>query len=96
MIESIKVKDRKSLVEFIITSISDGDFRAKIQDIPDVLDDHDTFNVDKFLNELELIPSDKCPDAETQNNAMLFVELMLKGNLAVSKEQLNRLSSLMK
>ena len=96
MIESIKVKDRKSLVEFIITSISDGDFRAKIQDVPDVLDDHDTFDVNKFLSELKEIPGDKCPNAEIQNSAMLFVELMLKGNLAVSKEQLNELSSLMK
>ena len=95
MIESIKVKDRKSLVEFIITSISDGDFRAKIQDIPDVLDNN-TFNVDKFLSELEEIPANKCPKAKIQNDAMLFIELMLKGNLAVSKEQLDKLSSLMK
>lgn len=94
MIENMKIRNRKDLVEFITTSICDGDFRAKIQDIPDVLDDHNTFNVNNFLAELEKIPGDKCPDAEVQNNAMLFIELVLKGNLTVSKDQLDKLAKL--
>ncbi len=95
MIENMKIRNRKDLVEFITTSICDGDFRAKIQDIPDVLD-RNTFDVDKFLSTLESVEPNKCPSAEVQNNAMLFIELVLKGNLSVSKAQLDKLSSLMK
>lgn len=93
MIENLKVKDRKSLVNFIITSISDGDFRTKIQEIPDLLDNNN-FNVDDFISRLEATEDDNL-STEIQNSSMLFIELMLKGRLVVSKEQLDRLSKLL-
>lgn len=93
MIENMKIRNRHELVEFIRTSLSDGDFRTKIQDIPDVLD-HNTFNVDEFFTTLESMEPTKCPSAEVQNDAMLFIELSLKGNLTISKDQLDKLAKL--
>ena len=92
MIESATVKTTKDLSKFVITSICDADLRAKVQDIPDILDNKD-FNVDEFIATLK-DNLDKEPSGEVQNSAMLFIELLLKGTLTVTPRQLKTLSDL--
>ena len=96
MIENSSVKSTKDLVEFVITSICDGDLRLKIEDVPDILDNNKGFDVDEFVSMLVKTDLTKSPSAEIQNSAMLFIELVLKGNLTVTQEQLNRLADLIK
>lgn len=96
MIENTKVKTTKDLVGFVITSICDADLRAKVQDIPDLLDDSkNNFDVNEFIDTLKSDLNNE-PSAEVQNSAMLFIELILKGNLSITPKQLSKLSDLSK
>lgn len=94
MIENAKIKTTSDLVRFITTSICDADLRAKVQDLEDILDKKE-FNVDEFIDTIGK-NIDKDPSAEIQNDSMLFIELLLKGNLSVTPKQLQRLSNLVK
>ena len=92
MIENMKISTTKDLVEFCITSICDADLRAKVQEVPDLLEEK-KFSVDDFINELKS-NLDNSPSSEVQNDAMLFIELILKGNISIKPSQLNQLSKL--
>ena len=95
MIENVKIHNNKDLVKFVIDAICDADLRCKMQDVPDILDNNREFNVDEFIDTIGK-NIDKEPGLEIQNDSMLFVELLLKGNLTVTPRQLNMLSELTK
>ena len=94
MIENYKISTTKDLLGFVITSISDADLRAKVQEIPDLLEKKD-FSVADFIGEMKENLNES-PSAELQNDAMLFIELLLKGSLTVKPKQLNELSEMIK
>lgn len=94
MIENYKISTTKDLLGFVITSISDADLRAKVQEIPDLLEKKD-FSVADFIGEMKENLNES-PSAEVQNDAMLFIELLLKGSLTVKPKQLNELSEMIK
>ena len=95
MIENVKIHNNKDLAKFVIDAICDADLRYKMQDVPDILDNNREFNVDEFIDTIGK-NIDKEPGLEIQNDSMLFVELLLKGNLTVTPRQLNMLSELTK